>query len=121
VMLLAASTGMWLFYIQHQFEHVYWAMGPDWDFHKAALEGSSFYDLPAVLHWLTGHIGFHHIHHVCSKIPNYHLRECFDQNPEFREARRLTLLGSLKCAQFALWDEERQLLVPFLRTPRRND
>ena len=121
VILLAASTGMWLFYIQHQFEHVYWATGPDWDFHKAALEGSSFYDLPAILHWLTGHIGFHHIHHVCSKIPNYRLRECFDQNPEFRDVRRLTLLGSLKCARFALWDEERQLLVPFRQTARRDD
>jgi acyl-lipid omega-6 desaturase (Delta-12 desaturase) len=121
VILLAASTGMWLFYIQHQFEHVYWANGSDWDFHRAALEGSSFYDLPTILHWLTGHIGFHHIHHVCSKIPNYRLRECFDQNPEFRDIRRLTLLDSLKCARLALWDEERQLLVPFRRTSRRDD
>jgi acyl-lipid omega-6 desaturase (Delta-12 desaturase) len=121
VILLAASTGMWLFYIQHQFEHVYWASGPDWDFHEAALKGSSFYDLPAVLHWLTGYIGFHHIHHVCSKIPNYRLRHCFYQNPEFREVRRLTLLDSLKCARFGLWDEERQLLVSFRQTSRRDD
>jgi omega-6 fatty acid desaturase (delta-12 desaturase) len=113
VILLAASTGMWLFYVQHQFEHTYWANGLDWDFSKAALHGSSFYDLPAVLHWLTGSIGFHHIHHVCSKIPNYRLQECFDQNPEFRNVRRLTLRASLKCARFALWDEERQLLVSF--------
>ena len=81
VILLAASTGIWLFYIQHQFEHAYWATGSDWNFHAAALKGSSFYDLPAVLHWLTGYIGFHHIHHICSKIPNYRLRECFDHNP----------------------------------------
>jgi acyl-lipid omega-6 desaturase (Delta-12 desaturase) len=119
VILLAASTGTWLFYIQHQFEHAYWAPGPDWDFHAAALNGSSFYDLPAVLHWLTGYIGFHHIHHVCSKIPNYRLRECFDENPEFREAGRLTLLDSLKCARLSLWDEERQLLVPFRHAFRR--
>jgi acyl-lipid omega-6 desaturase (Delta-12 desaturase) len=117
--LLAASAGTWLFYIQHQFEHTCWASGRDWDFHMAALKGSSFYDLPAVLHWLTGYIGFHHIHHVCSKIPNYRLRECFDENPEFREARRLTLLDSLKCARLALWDEERRLLVPFRHAFRR--
>jgi acyl-lipid omega-6 desaturase (Delta-12 desaturase) len=113
VILLAASTGIWLFYIQHQFEHTYWASGPAWDFHEAALQGSSFYDLPAVLHWLTGSIGFHHIHHACSKIPNYRLRDCFDQNPEFRRVRRLTLRDSLKCARLALWDEERQFLVSF--------
>jgi acyl-lipid omega-6 desaturase (Delta-12 desaturase) len=113
VILVAASAGIWLFYIQHQFEHTYWATGRDWDFHAAALQGSSFYDLPAVLHWLTGSIGFHHIHHVCSKIPNYRLRDCFDQNPEFRRVRRLTLWDSLKCSRLSLWDEERQLLVSF--------
>ena len=124
VILLAASTGIWLFYIQHQFEHAYWETGSDWNFHAAALKGSSFYDLPAVLHWLTGYIGFHHIHHVCSKIPNHRLRECFDQNPEFRDARRLTLVGSLKCSRLSLWDEERQLLVSFrhaLRCQRAYD
>ena len=120
VILLAASTGIWLFFIQHQFEHAYWAPGPDWDFHAAALEGSSFYDLPAVLHWLTGYIGFHHIHHVCSKIPNYRLRDCFNQNPEFRAARRLTLLDSLKAPALSLWDEKRQLLVPFRQALQRD-
>jgi len=118
VILLAASTGMWLFYIQHQFEHTYWATGPDWDFHEAAVQGSSFYDLPAVLHWLTGYIGFHHIHHVCSKIPNYRLRDCFDQNPEFQDVWRLTLPGSLRCARLSLWDEERRLLVSFRHASR---
>jgi acyl-lipid omega-6 desaturase (Delta-12 desaturase) len=113
VILLAASIGIWLFYLQHQFEHAYWASTTNWDFHEAALDGSSFYDLPAVLHWLTGYIGFHHIHHICSKIPNYRLRDCFIQNPEFHDARRLTLLDSLRCLRLSLWDEERQLLVPF--------
>ena len=113
VILAAAAIGIWLFYIQHQFERAYWMPGADWNFHAAALEGSSFYDLPVVLHWLTGYIGFHHIHHVCSKIPNYRLRDCFNQNPEFRDARRLTLRDSLKCLRLALWDEERQLLVSF--------
>lgn len=119
VILLAASAGMWLFYVQHQFEQAYWATGPDWDFHEAALRGSSFYDLPAVLHWLTGYIGYHHIHHVCSKIPNYRLRDCFRQNPEFREATRLTLFDSLKCLRLSLWDEEQQLLVSFRYASRR--
>ena len=118
VILLAALTGIWLFYIQHQFEHAYWATGSDWDFHTAALKGSSFYDLPAVLHWLTGYIGFHHIHHVCSKIPNYRLRDCFNQNPEFRDVRRLTFRDSLKCPRLSLWDEERQLLVSFRNASR---
>jgi omega-6 fatty acid desaturase (delta-12 desaturase) len=119
VILLAASTGIWLFYIQHQFEHAYWAPGPNWDFHEAALKGSSFYDLPVVLHWLTGYIGFHHIHHVSSKIPNYRLRDCFKQNPEFHAARRLTILGSLKCLRLSLWDEEQRLMVSFRSASRR--
>jgi acyl-lipid omega-6 desaturase (Delta-12 desaturase) len=118
VILLAASIGTWMFYVQHQFEQAYWAPGSDWDFHAAALAGSSFYDLPAVLHWLTGYIGFHHVHHICSKIPNYRLRECFDQNPEFHDLRRLSLRDSLKCARLCLWDEERQLLVPLPGSPR---
>ena len=113
VILLAASIGVWLFYVQHQFEDAYWERRPHWTFHAAALEGCSFYDLPRVLHWVTGHIGFHHIHHMSSKIPNYRLRECYEQNPEFHKAKRLTLLESLKCPRLALWDEERRKLVPF--------
>jgi omega-6 fatty acid desaturase (delta-12 desaturase) len=121
VILLAASAGIWLFYIQHQFEHAYWAPAPDWNFHEAALKGSSFYDLPVVLHWLTGYIGFHHIHHVSSKIPNYRLRDCFNQNPEFRAARRLTVLESLKCLRLSLWDEEQHLMVSFRDASQRRE
>ena len=84
VIRLAASVGIWLFYMQHQFERAYWATGPDWNFHAAALQGSSFYDLPVALNWLTGFIGFHHVHHICSKIPNYNLRDRFDQTSELR-------------------------------------
>ena len=113
VILLASSIGVWLFYVQHQFEHSYWEPEESWNFHTAALEGSSFYDLPGILHWLTGYIGFHHIHHLASKVPNYRLRECFQQNPEFWQAKRLTLLSSLKCPRLTLWDEERRLLVTF--------
>jgi omega-6 fatty acid desaturase (delta-12 desaturase) len=113
MVLLASSMGVWLFYIQHQFENTYWEAQADWDFHAAALQGSSFYELPRILHWLTGYIGFHHIHHLSSKVPNYHLRACFEQNAEFWHAKRLTLLDSLRCPRLALWDEERRRLVPF--------
>jgi acyl-lipid omega-6 desaturase (Delta-12 desaturase) len=113
VLLLGASIGVWLFYVQHQFEHTYWEPGTRWDFQAAALEGCSFYDLPRALHWVTGHLGLHHIHHLSSKIPNYHLRACFEQNPAFRSARRLTLWSSLRCARLALWDEDQRRLVPF--------
>lgn len=112
VLLLAASIGMWLFYVQHQFEQTYWAPSAYWDFHEAALKGSSFYDLPAVLHWLTGHLGYHHIHHICTKIPNYRLHECSRQTPEFQDANRLTFFHSFRTLRLALWDEERQLLAP---------
>lgn len=113
VILLAATVGVWLFYIQHQFEHAYWAARPAWDFHAAALRGSSFYDLPAVLHWMTGNIGFHHIHHLASRIPNYRLKECHEAIPALRTAPRLTLRESFRCARLALWDTEQGRLVPF--------
>jgi omega-6 fatty acid desaturase (delta-12 desaturase) len=113
VMLLAATMGIWLFYIQHQFEDVYWEPRPTWDFRTAALKGSSFYDLPAPLGWLTGNIGFHHIHHLSSKIPNYRLRKCHEENPSLQSAPRLTLRSSLKCARLALWDSEHHKLIPF--------
>ncbi len=104
MMLLAATIGVWLFYVQHQFEDAYWEPRPRWDFRAAALAGASFYDLPAALHWMTGNIGFHHIHHLASRIPNYRLRACHEANPAFQTAPRLTLRGSLKCARLALWD-----------------
>jgi omega-6 fatty acid desaturase (delta-12 desaturase) len=118
VVLLGASIGVWLFYIQHQFEDTYWEAGAHWDFRSAAMEGCSFYDLPRALHWLTGHLGLHHIHHLSSKIPNYRLRDCFEQSPVFWSGKRLTLWSSLRCARLALWDEEQRKLVPF-RAARR--
>ncbi len=113
VLLLATSIGVWLFYVQHQFEETYWEGPAGWDFHAAALEGSSFYDLPRFLHWFTGSIGFHHIHHLASKIPNYRLQACFEQNPELRCAKRLTLWASIRSVRLALWDEEQRKLVSF--------
>ena len=113
VVLLAATIGIWLFYVQHQFEDAYWQPKPHWDFAEAAMHGSSFYDLPRVLHWLTGNIGFHHIHHLSSRIPNYRLRACHEANPAFQRAMRLSLRESLRCTRFALWDGERRKLVSF--------
>jgi omega-6 fatty acid desaturase (delta-12 desaturase) len=119
-MLLGASIGVWLFYVQHQFEDTYWETGKRWNFQEAAMEGCSFYDLPAALHWVTGHLGLHHIHHLSSRIPNYRLRDCFRHNSELWSAKRLTLWSSLRCARLALWDEEKRALVSF-RAARKPD
>jgi omega-6 fatty acid desaturase (delta-12 desaturase) len=113
VILLAGQIGVWLFYLQHQFEDTYWEADPHWDFQAAALKGCSLYDLPGFLHWITGSIGFHHIHHLSSKVPNYRLRDCFKANPELWKVRRLSLRDSLKCPRLALWDEENRKLVSF--------
>ena len=119
VLLLATSLGVWFFYIQHQFADTYWADGASWEFRAAAIEGSSYYDLPRFLHWLTGSIGFHHIHHLASKVPNYRLRACFDANPEFQRAKRLTLWASIKSVRLSLWDEDRRELISFRQARRQ--
>lgn len=113
MIVVAAAAGGWLFYIQHQFDEVYWEHSGRWDFQTAAVLGSSYYALPAVINWFTGHIGLHHIHHLASKIPNYRLRECLEGVPEFKSLNRLTLLESLKCARLKLWDEDTRRLVGF--------
>ena len=119
VVLLAGTIGIWLFYIQHQFEETYWDGGPRWTFQAAALEGASFYDLPRILHWVTGYIGFHHIHHLSSRIPNYRLRDCFAENPELRQVKRLSLIASVRCARLTLWDETSGRLVSFREARQR--
>ncbi|MBI5683869.1 MAG: fatty acid desaturase [Verrucomicrobia bacterium] len=118
---LAGSAGVWLFYVQHQFEGVYWARRGEWDFTQAALQGSSFYKLPKVLQWFTGNIGLHHIHHLDPKIPNYHLEKCYKAVPLFQTVKPLTLFASFKSLTYRLWDEQRQKLVGFghLRALRR--
>jgi acyl-lipid omega-6 desaturase (Delta-12 desaturase) len=113
ITLISGTLGIWLFYVQHQFEDTYWRENPEWDFHQAGIEGSSYYDLPKVLHWFTGNIGFHHVHHLASRIPNYRLAECFREVPEMKHVTRLTILGSLRCATLHLWDEQSQRLVSF--------
>ena len=113
LMLIAGAAGVWLFYVQHQFERTYWAHQDQWNAESAAMSGSSFYDLPRVLHWFTGNIGYHHIHHLSSGVPNYRLRECFESSPALQAARRLTLRESLHCARLKLWDEDSQRMVGF--------
>ncbi|MDF0603817.1 fatty acid desaturase [Psychromarinibacter sp. C21-152] len=112
-MLVAASIGVWLFYVQHQFEETSWDHEPDWQLHDAALHGSSYYVLPGPLRWLTANIGMHHLHHLQSRVPFYRLPEILRDHPELAEAQRLTLGESLSCVRKHLWDEENRRLVTF--------
>ncbi len=113
IVLMAASIGVWLFYVQHQFEDTFWAEDDSWQFHHAALHGSSHYDLPGVLRWFTANIGVHHIHHLSSRIPYYRLPQVLRDFPELSQLRRLTLKESLSCIGLHLWDESSQKLVSF--------
>lgn len=119
IMLLASSIGVWLFYVQHQFEDTFWIEAPAWKFHDAALYGSSHYDLPVVLRWFSANIGIHHVHHLYSRIPYYRLPSVLRDHPELAGVRRLTLAQSLACMRLRLWDEERRRLVSFreIRAP----
>jgi omega-6 fatty acid desaturase (delta-12 desaturase) len=113
IIFLTSLAGVWLFYIQHQFEDTDWRRDEKWDFHQAALRGSSFFDLPQPLRWLTADIGIHHIHHLSSRIPNYRLRECLVEYPELQKIGRVALRDSFKCLRLALWDEQAGRLVRF--------
>lgn len=113
VLWLAGAAGIWLFYVQHQFEGGYWARQNEWEPLRAAMEGSSFYNLPSVLRWFSGNIGFHHVHHLNPKIPNYHLKRCFDSVPELQARPPLTIMKSLNCYRLKLWDEDLHKMVPF--------
>ncbi len=112
-MMLAAMIGVWLFFVQHQFEETYWARNDTWELVEAAMRGSSHYDLPPVLRWLTGNIGVHHIHHVAARIPFYKLREVLKHNPALKDVNRLGMLESIRCASLTLWDEASQRLISF--------
>jgi len=111
--IMSAIGGVWMFYIQHQFEGTYWSKDEKWDVVTASLKGSSYFELPRILQWLTGNIGFHHIHHLNSRIPNYKLERCMNENPVLQNPARLTFWKSFKCVSLTLWDEERQKLVGF--------
>jgi omega-6 fatty acid desaturase (delta-12 desaturase) len=110
---LAASIGVWLFYVQHQFENTFWAYEDGWNFHEAALQGSSHYDLPGILRWFSANIGVHHVHHLSSRIPCYRLPRVLRDHPQLAAVGRLTLLQSLRCVRKVLWDENSRLLVSF--------
>lgn len=123
VILVGGGLGIWMFYVQHQFEDVYWEREEHWDFTAAALQGSSFYKLPRILQWFSGNIGFHHIHHLSSRIPNYNLERCHKSDPLFQQVKPITLLSSLKSLKLRLWDEKRGQLVGWrhLKTMRDLD
>ena len=113
ITLLASLIGVWLFYVQHQFEDTFWAEDHAWQFDDAALYGSSYYDLPGVLSWITANIGVHHVHHLSSRIPYYRLPQVLRDFPELTKVRRLTIMQSLKCMRLCLWDEDQWKLVSF--------
>jgi omega-6 fatty acid desaturase (delta-12 desaturase) len=110
-MMIAGAAGIWLFYVQHQFEETYWASGAEWEYATAAVAGSSYYRLPRVLEWFTGSIGFHHVHHLSPRIPNYLLRRAHEENPALQQVRVLTIWESLRTFSLKLWDEERRRLI----------
>jgi omega-6 fatty acid desaturase (delta-12 desaturase) len=113
MLILAGAAGIWLFYVQHQFEGTHWSDGADWDFETAALQGSSHYDLPAVLHWLTANIGIHHVHHLASKIPYYRLPEVLADHPDLAPMSRISVMDSLRAVKLVLWDENQRRLISF--------
>ena len=117
-MTIAGGVGLWLFYVQHQFDGVYWERGSNWDYTAAALRGSSYYKLPKVLQWLSGNIGFHHIHHLSPRIPNYNLQRCHESDRLFQAVTPVTLTSSLRSLRFRFWDEQGRKLVGYAHLRR---
>ncbi len=110
---LSSAAGVWLFYVQHQFDPAYWKRGTDWNYNEAALHGSSYLKLNPVLQWFTGNIGFHHIHHLKISVPNYRLQRAFESSPDFQDVHTLTFISSFKTMFLSLWDEESERLIRF--------
>jgi omega-6 fatty acid desaturase (delta-12 desaturase) len=117
--LLAGSAGIWLFYVQHQFEDTYWTQSPGWSYVDAALYGSSYLKLPKVLRFFSGNIGLHHVHHLNAKIPNYNLQQAHDENPMFNRVPVLTFRGGLRAMRLKLWDESHGTLITFAQARDR--
>lgn len=113
VMWLAGIAGIWLFYIQHQFEESYWVKNEEWDYARAAFEGASYYKLPKILQWFSGNIGFHHIHHLSPRIPNYLLEKCYRENAFLRNAPTFDMITGLKAISLSLYDEEAKKMISF--------
>jgi acyl-lipid omega-6 desaturase (Delta-12 desaturase) len=118
VVVLAATVGVWLFYVQHQFEETSWNHAGDWSLHEAALHGSSHYDLPPLLRWFTANIGIHHVHHLCSRVPFYRLTRILKEYPELGDIGRLTFIESIRCVRLVLWDENSRRLISFREVAR---
>ncbi|WP_017729118.1 fatty acid desaturase [Halalkalibacterium ligniniphilum] len=113
VLFVAGLLGIWLFYVQHQFEDSYFEDETEWDYVKAAVDGSSYYKLPKVLQWVTGNIGYHHVHHLSPRVPNYHLEKVHETTPPLQKATTITIGSSLKSIRFRLYDEKRKTFVSF--------
>jgi omega-6 fatty acid desaturase (delta-12 desaturase) len=118
ITLMGATVGVWLFYVQHQFEDTFWARKGNWNVREAALQGSSYYELPAILRWFSANIGVHHVHHLSSNIPYYRLPRVLCDHPELKSISRLTLVESVRCVRLVLWDEGRRQLISFRRMRR---
>ncbi len=119
VQLFSSTAGIWMFYVQHQFERTYWDRHEDWDYYDASLYGSSYLNLPAPLRWISANIGFHHVHHMSMRIPNYKLRRAHEENEEFHVVREVRIRDTMRLVGLALWDEERRRLVRFKDLKRR--
>ena len=119
ILLLSGTAGVWLFYVQHQFEDAYWRGKEEWDYATAAVMGSSYFRLPRVFQWFTGNIGFHHVHHLSPRIPNYRLERCHQENPELQRVTTLTLGRSIRTMRLKLWDEENGRMIGFRDLRRR--
>jgi len=119
ILMLSGAAGVWLFYVQHQFEHAYWRGGDEWDYETAAVAGSSYFRLPKVVQWFTGNIGFHHVHHLSPRIPNYRLERCHRENPSLQQVTTLTIRQSFRTMGLKLWDEETGRMVGFRHLRRR--
>lgn len=113
MLFISGSLGIWLFYVQHQFEDSYFEEEKEWDFVKAAVDGSSYYKLPKVLQWITGNIGYHHVHHLSPRVPNYHLEEAHESTPPLQKATTITLATSLTSIRFRLYDEKTRSFISF--------
>ncbi|WP_085506527.1 fatty acid desaturase [Thalassobacillus devorans] len=119
VLYVAGALGIWLFYVQHQFEDSYFEEESEWDFVKAAVDGSSYYKLPKVLEWISGSIGYHHVHHLSPRVPNYHLEEAHESTPPLQKATTITMASSLESLRFRLYDEENKTFVSFKGVKQR--
>jgi acyl-lipid omega-6 desaturase (Delta-12 desaturase) len=113
ILLISHTLGIWLFYVQHQFEDAHWERNENWDYKTAAIKGSSFLKLDPVLQWFTGNIGFHHVHHLSSRIPNYNLPKCHKENEIFKNVKPIRLFETFRLMRLALWDEANRKLVRF--------